>query len=187
MNPSIWLGLALGTFVSEDLTSISAGLLARDGTIDLVPAIVACAIGVYVGDLGLWCIGRVFGRRALGFGWVARRIDAATIARVGARVDANLGLAVLGSRFLPGSRLPMYLAVGVCGQRPLAFAGWSLLAVLMWTPMLVWLARTFGEAVTAPLLGDLSGALRHLLAAVILLTACKVTMRVCWFSPGSRT
>jgi membrane protein DedA with SNARE-associated domain len=179
MSPSALLGLALGTLVSEDLTSISAGLLARDGTIDLVPAIVACAAGVYVGDLGLWFIGRAFGQRALGFGWVARGVDAAAVARLGSRIDANLGLAVLGSRFLPGSRLPMYLAVGVYGRRPLAFAAWSLLAVLIWTPALVCLTHTFGETVTAPLLGQLNGAFRQLLSAVILLTAWRVMMRLC--------
>ena len=150
MNPPILLGLALGTLVSEDLSSISAGLLARDGVIGLTPAIAACAAGVYLGDLGLWALGRVFGRRLLRLGWVARRVDAATLASVGGRLDDRLGLAVLGSRFLPGSRLPMYLALGVCGQRPLAFVAWSLLAVVIWTPTLVWLTYIFGASACPP-------------------------------------
>jgi membrane protein DedA with SNARE-associated domain len=72
----------------------------------------------------------------------------------------------------------MYLAVGVCGRRPLAFAAWSLLAVLLWTPTLVWLTQAFGASVAAPLVGELNGTLRHLLSAVVLLTAWKLTSRV---------
>jgi len=177
MNPSILVGLALGTLVSEDLASISAGLLARDGVIGLTPAIAACAAGVYLGDLGLWALGRVFGRRLLRLGWVSRRVDAATLASLGRRLDGHLGLAVLGSRFLPGSRLPMYLALGVCGQRPVAFVAWSLLAVLVWTPMLVSLTHIFGASATAPLVGELNGVLRSLVSAVILFAAWQLTAR----------
>ena len=56
MNLGILFGLAAGTLLSEDLTLIGAGLLARDGVIGLVPAIAACAAGVYVGDLALWLL-----------------------------------------------------------------------------------------------------------------------------------
>jgi membrane protein DedA with SNARE-associated domain len=93
---------------------------------------------------------------------------------LGERIDTNLGMAILVSRFLPGSRLPMYLAVGVFGQRPLAFAAWSLLAVLLWTPLLVWSTYAFGASVTGPLLGELNGALRYLLSATILFILWKL-------------
>ena len=43
-------GLALSTLVSEDLASIGAGLLAREGYVPLTDAVVACIVG----DLGLW-------------------------------------------------------------------------------------------------------------------------------------
>lgn len=176
-SPAILFGLAAGTLVSEDLTSISAGLLARDGVIGLAPAIAASAAGVYLGDLGLWAAGRVFGRRVLRVPWVARRFSDASLAALSARIDANLPLAVLGSRILPGSRLPMYLAVGVCGQRPLAFAAWSLVAVLLWTPMLVWLTAAFGASLTAPLIGGLDGVLRTIVAAPILLAGYRAIGR----------
>ena len=177
MNTSILLGLALGTLVSEDLASISAGVLARDGAVGLAPAIAACAAGIYLGDLGLWALGRFVGRRVLR-GWVARRVDAATLARLGRRLDDRLGLAILGSRFLPGSRLPMYLALGVCGQRQLAFVAWSLLAVVIWTPTLVWVTYIFGASATAALAGELNGVLRGLLSAVILFAVWQLTTRV---------
>jgi membrane protein DedA with SNARE-associated domain len=178
MNGAILVGLAASTFVSEDVTSIGAGLLARDGVIGFLPATAACAGGVYVGDLVLWALGRVFGRRVLRLRWVAKRVDANALVAAGARLDANLGPAVLASRFLPGSRLPMYLTVGICSQRPLAFAAWSLLAVLLWTPMLVWLAYSIGASATALLVGELNGALRYFVSVVILMALWKLAMRV---------
>jgi membrane protein DedA with SNARE-associated domain len=178
MNPAVLCGLAVGTLVSEDLTSISAGLLARDGVIDLFPAIAACTAGVYVGDLGLWGLGRLAGRRALRWTWVTRRVDPVTIDRLGARLDNRLGLAVVASRFLPGSRLPMYLALGISGRRPWAFAAWSLAAVLIWTPALVSLTSAFGSSISMHLLGDLHAGVRYLLSVVVLCAVWRLTVRL---------
>jgi membrane protein DedA with SNARE-associated domain len=109
---------------------------------------------------------------------VTRRVDTGTLAALGTRLDGHLALAVLGSRFLPGARLPMYLAVGISGRRPVAFAAWSFVAVLLWTPALVWLTQMFGSSITTLLLGELSGVLRYLLSAIVLCTAWRLTVRV---------
>jgi membrane protein DedA with SNARE-associated domain len=178
VNPGILFGLAAGTLVSEDLTSISAGLLVRDDVVDLLPAIAACMAGVYLGDLGLWAVGRVAGRRVLQWAWVQRRIDPSVVATLGTHLDRRLGVAVLGSRFLPGSRLPMYLALGISGRRSWAFAAWSLIAVLLWTPSLVWLTRTCGSALSMFLLGELNTGLRYLVSAVVMWTAWRLIARV---------
>lgn len=187
MNPGILFGLVAGTLVSEDLTSISAGLLARDGVIDLLPAIAACTAGVYAGDLGLWALGRVGGRRVLRWNWVRRRVDPVMLAGLGAHLDGRLALAVLASRVLPGSRLPMYLAFGISGRHPFAFAAWSFVAVLLWTPALVWLTHTFGSGISTYLLGELNAGLRYLVSAVVLCAACRLTVRVVSNSMPSRS
>ena len=177
MNPAILFGLAVGTLVSEDLTSISAGLLAQDGAIELLPAIAACAAGVYLGDLGLWALGRVGGRRALGWAWVRRRVDPSAVAAVGTRLDCRLGVAVLGSRFLPGSRLPMYLVLGISGERPWAFAAWSFVAVLLWTPLIVLLTAAYGSSLTSPLLGQLGEVSRFAVTAFLLAAGLQLAAR----------
>jgi membrane protein DedA with SNARE-associated domain len=146
------LALALATFVSEDLTTIGAALLVREGRIAPATALLACAAGIYAGDLGLWLLGRVLGRRVLALGRVARRLDARALAQARDGLDRHLGLAVLGSRFVPGSRLPLYVAAGIWGQRPWAFAGWSAVAVLVWTPLLMLATMTLGDALVRPAL-----------------------------------
>ena len=187
MNHSILLGLAAGTLISEDLSSISAGLLSRDGVVGLTPAIVASAAGVWVGDVGLWVLGRAWGRRVLEWDWVARRLDPTMLTTLGARLDVHLGVAVLASRFLPGSRLPMYLALGATGRRPLAFMGWSLLAVMLWTPALVGLTYAFGSSAGAWLVGELNVATRYLVTAIGTCVGWQLTVRMVARGLPSRT
>jgi membrane protein DedA with SNARE-associated domain len=164
--------------VSEDLTSIGAGLLVRDGQIGAGEAVAACAAGVYIGDLGLWLAGRVLGRRLLALPSFARRLDAAMLEALSARLDTRLAPMVLGSRFLPGSRLPMFVAAGIWGRRPVAFALWSLAAVLLWTPPLVLLTATFGPSLTSPVIGELGYAFRCLATAGALLIIVRTAVRL---------
>jgi membrane protein DedA with SNARE-associated domain len=187
MNSAILFGLAIGTLVSEDLTSIGAGLLVRDGAIDLLPAIAACTTGVYVGDMGLWALGRLGGRRVLRWNWVLRHVDRSWMTNVSAQIDRRLGAAVLVSRFLPGSRLPFYLALGLSGQRPWAFAAWSLVAVLLWTPALVSLTRTFGSSISMHLLGELHAGLRYLISVGVVFAAWRLTVRIICSAVPSRS
>lgn len=170
-------GLALGTLLSEDLTSITAGLLVRSGELDLRSAIAACAVGVYAGDLMLWIGGRLMGRRILASRFLAHRLDFTALNVLSTRIDINLAAVVIGSRFLPGTRLPVYLAAGIWGRRPLAFALWSLVAVLLWTPLLVLLTAAYGSAVTSPLLGELGGVSQLIVTATLLFASLKLVTR----------
>jgi membrane protein DedA with SNARE-associated domain len=72
----------------------------------------------------------------------------------------------------------MYLAAGVWGRRPLAFAGWSLLAVVLWTPALLLAALVFGDAVTGVFLGDVERLCHFLTAGVVLLVVLRAAAQV---------
>jgi membrane protein DedA with SNARE-associated domain len=162
---AVLAGLALATLVSEDATAIGAGLAVGEGRLPLVPAMLACGAGIYVGDLVLWAAGRVAGRRALRWRPVASCRE--PVDRAAAWLDRRPALAILGSRFLPGTRLPLYVAAGAAGRRPGAFAFWSLVAVSLWTPLLVGGVALLGAGLAAPLDRWLGGgwAARALLVA----------------------
>lgn len=172
------IGLALSTLISEDLASIAAGLLARNGHVPLIDAVIACTIGVYVGDLGLWAVGRALGSRALRHPWLSRAFASLDVTLLRSEIETRLGIAIFVSRFVPGCRLPMYVAIGVWGQRPLAFAIWSLLAVLAWTPMLVLATLYFGDAsVMRAVTGIRAGVLGALITATLMLGVTKLAAR----------
>lgn len=172
------VGIAVGTLISEDIATITAAALVSEGRLSVAAAAVACIVGVYAGDLGLWLAGRLLGRRVLTLSCVARRVNGTGLERLADRIDAHLGIAVTASRVLPGSRLPMYLAAGIWGRRPVAFAGWSLLAVLLWTPALLLATLTFGEAVTGVLLGDVESLWHQVAAGIALLVILRPVSQV---------
>jgi membrane protein DedA with SNARE-associated domain len=175
---ALLVGLALSTLISEDLASIGAGLLAREGHVPLTHAVVACIVGVYVGDLGLWGMGRVLGSRATQIPWVSCAVVSIDVAALRSQIETRFGTAILVSRFVPGSRLPMYVAMGAWGQRPLAFAAWSLIAVVAWTPLLMIATTCLGEAiVTNAVMGIRVGVLGSLIAATVVFAATKLAGR----------
>jgi membrane protein DedA with SNARE-associated domain len=145
------LSLIAGTLVSEDLTCITAGLLVQRGEIGLLPAILACASGILVGDLGLWAIGRACGQAALGWTWVSRRMPAGRLDDLRDWLSRHAAGAMLGSRFLPGTRLPLYVTAGFVGMPATVFAGWALLGTALWTPPLVVLSATLDGTLRAML------------------------------------
>jgi len=173
------MGVAASTLVSEDATAVGAGIAVRDGHLGAWAALVACGIGIYVGDLGLWAMGRFGGRRVLA--WPGVRMHAGSVEALGAWIDRRPVTAILGSRFLPGTRLPLYVAAGLAGTRDVAFFLWALLAVVLWTPLVVALGFALGTAATGPLSAlTWGGWVARLLLAVLALTALRKAARIEW-------
>jgi membrane protein DedA with SNARE-associated domain len=170
-------GLALSTLLSEDATAIGAGVAVSEGRLPLAVAVISCALGIYLGDLGLWAAGRVAGPRA--FAWRRLAPLQAQACRAAGWLDRHPALAIIGSRFLPGTRLPLYVAAGAAGRRPIAFAVWSLVAVCLWTPLLVGGVAVLGAGIAGPLdrwLGS-GWAVRALLVAGVFLGLRRLSRR----------
>jgi membrane protein DedA with SNARE-associated domain len=141
-----FLVIALGTLVSEDATCIATGLLIQRGHIGISSGILACLSGIYLGDLGLWALGRLFGAAALRWPWAARRLSHQSVADAGAWLNRHAAGAIVGSRFLPGTRFALYVVAGMLRLPGHVFAIWSLIAAVLWTPTLVLLSAALGEA-----------------------------------------
>jgi len=167
--------IVAGTFASEDLTCIATGLLIRDGAVRPAVGVVACFLGIFVGDLVLWLGGLLLGRRLLAWRPVARRIPQERVERFGEWFDRRGWAAVLASRFLPGTRFPVYVTAGIVGRRAGAFVFWAMLAALLWTPILVLSVAAFGASIVRPLQRLLGGGwlgLAAAIAAIFVLLRC---------------
>jgi membrane protein DedA with SNARE-associated domain len=180
-----FLGIVLGTFASEDLTCIATGLLIQRGQIGLSTGILACTAGIFAGDVGLWALGRLFGHAALVWPWTARRLRGRRVDDVRAWLYRHAAGAIVGSRFLPGTRCALYVVSGVL-RLPLAiFALWALVGTALWTPTIVLLTATLGHAFIAritPIVG--AGWAARLAVAGAILLILRAVRAVA--SPGAR-
>ncbi|CAN5422076.1 hypothetical protein BH23VER1_BH23VER1_11400 [soil metagenome] len=158
--------LALATFVSEDLACLSAGLLVSQGVLGYLPATAGCLLGIVVGDIGLFLIGRWFGIRALHRAPLRWFVDADRAQRARG-FFARRGLAlVFATRFLPGTRLPTYVGAGLAGAPFLPFLGAFLVSAIVWTPLFVGIAVAIGRA-ALPAFERYAGAALWVLAALV--------------------
>lgn len=141
------VALALATLLSEDLACIAAGLLVARGALGFGEATAACFTGIFAGDLLLVALGRWLGRGALARWPLRGRVSPAALARAEAWFARSGARVVLASRFMPGTRLPTFVAAGVLRAPWGRFIGWFALACALWTPLLVGAAWAAGETV----------------------------------------
>jgi membrane protein DedA with SNARE-associated domain len=142
--------LAFSTFVSEDLACIAAGVLIARGDVSPMGGVLACALGIFAGDCGLWALGRL----AASCPWLCMlpicRSAHLQVGRSpwGARLRAGLsasgfssaassGPLLVASRFTPGTRVPLYVSAGLVRVPFRRFGIWTGLAVALWTPAVV--------------------------------------------------
>jgi membrane protein DedA with SNARE-associated domain len=145
--------LFLGTFASEDLTCVAAGILVARGEVSFPVAVGACAAGIFVSDIGLYLLGRLAAAGLVRWSWVRARLPGrdSSGARWRRAFDRHGGKFVFASRFVPGSRLPAYLTAGAIGWSFRRFALLLAVAALLWTPILVGLAAWSGAAIEGAL------------------------------------
>ncbi|HSL23863.1 MAG TPA: VTT domain-containing protein [Vicinamibacterales bacterium] len=149
------LSLFFGTFLTEDTTCVAAGVLVQQGRVGATTAVVVTALGIYLGDLALWAVGRVAGQRARRWPVLGRHLNPERLQGVRDWFNARAATLMLASRMLPGSRLPLYLAAGAAGGTFRQFALWSGVAVGLWTPAVVLASASsagMAAAVTAALM-----------------------------------
>ncbi|MDP0500607.1 MAG: alpha/beta fold hydrolase [Verrucomicrobiota bacterium JB022] len=138
--------IVVATLVSEDLTCIVAGLIAAQGLISVQAAMTACLMGIFIGDVGLYLMGRYMGRRALRkrpFKWL---VSEEQVERAARWFHERGSLVIFITRFLPGTRAPVYFTAGSVHAPWLSFITYFGVAALIWTPIIVGLAYKLGDA-----------------------------------------
>src|SRR6266704_663538 len=124
--------IVLLSLISEDAATISSALSLFGGPITWPVGFAACFAGIWLGDLGLYSLARCFGKPILKSRWIARFADPAAIARCQIKFNNHASLTLLVSRFVPGTRLPTYLAAGLLSMPVPRFAVVTGFAALLW-------------------------------------------------------
>lgn len=149
-----FLGIAFFSFLSEDLACITAGGLAARMQLNLWSAILSSYVGIVAGDLLLYYTGYAGGGFLLNARWVSRYLKPEKISRAKMWLETSGAKMIVLSRFVPGTRLPTYVAAGVLRMPVARFTLLLLLAASVWTPLLVvasylsgaWLLEYFTRA-----------------------------------------
>src|SRR5215813_4682867 len=137
--------IILLSFVSEDAATISSALSIFGGPIAWPLGFAACFAGIWLGDLGLYSLARFFGKPILQSRWIARFADAAAIERCQIRFNEHGSLTLLASRFIPGTRLPTYLAAGLLSMPISRFALITAFAAVLWIGGIFAVAKLLGS------------------------------------------
>lgn len=147
----LMIALALATLLAEDLTCIAGGLLVLHHELTFLQAVVACFVGIVAGDLLLVAAGRWLGRPALRRRPLSWFVTPESVERSGRWFARRGPRVVILSRFIPGSRLPLFVAAGVLRVPIGPLAAALVVAGLIWTPALVGLSAATGGAIRGEL------------------------------------
>ena len=127
--------IAALTFTSEDLTLIFAGLASSFDWINFGLALMASIIGIFIGDWLLFLLGRICGRSIFNNRLFKHRFKEARLDLLRESLVLHSAKLVISSRFIPGSRVPLYLSAGALGVPASKFTWHLLLGALIWCPI----------------------------------------------------
>jgi membrane protein DedA with SNARE-associated domain len=132
--PPFWL-IFVTTFILEDVAIISSLLLIASGVMSFESAFFANYLGIALGDLGVYFLGAVAARILPNW----QRVESY---RKRMQDSSSVAVAIVASRAIPGTRLPIYLGAGYFSYPFFRFFVLTVLSVLVW----VTLALSMGEA-----------------------------------------
>lgn len=135
----------VGIPIPEDITLISAGILASMSQITLVGAMISGFLGVLVGDTLLFFIGAKFGRKVFKWPGFSSVFTPERIQRSEIAIQTHAKKICFSARFMPGLRAPIYLTSGILKVPFRTFIIQDGLAALLSVPVWVYLGYWFGE------------------------------------------
>jgi membrane protein DedA with SNARE-associated domain len=141
--------ILLATFVLEDAATVFAAMRAQAGQVPASWALGALYVGIVLGDIGLYGLGRL----AREVRWAARIVHPRRIRQGRDWLRGRVFTTVFISRFIPGARLPTYTACGFLGASLLWFCLAAIVATSIWTSLLFGISYKMGDLLM-PYLGE---------------------------------
>lgn len=138
--PQTQLALAVsifaGTFIYEDGATLLAVTLSATGRLDPVLGLAAAFVGIWVGDISLYAMGSSFRKYAVRWRRLQRFLRPESIEKAQAWFARHGSWALVMSRTIPRSRLPLYLAAGALQQPLRRFVQITGICAALWVSMI---------------------------------------------------
>jgi len=106
------LSIFFATFIHEDGATLLAATLSASGCLDPKIGLLSAFLGIWIGDIGLYGLGSAFGRHTTQSRWLRKYLRPESLAKAKVWFAKHGSLALVMSRAIPGSRLPLYVAAG---------------------------------------------------------------------------
>jgi membrane protein DedA with SNARE-associated domain len=130
------LALALSVFLLtlayEDAATLLAVTLGMAGRLDPRLGFASAFVGIWAGDMGLYWVGTRIGGRLKYSRWTTRFLSSESLAKAESWFARRGTLTIILSRFIPGSRLPLYVAAGALKQPVRIFGAVTGLCAIAW-------------------------------------------------------
>ncbi len=143
----VYLSLAAGPIVTEELAPLLAGVAVSQGDLSLWPAVAVMTVGGWIATAILYALGRWRGR------WIRRRFPRAggVIKKLLRAVRRRPWRSALAVRYAFGARALLPLACGAAHVRPDVYLTATFLSSVSWSTLFTLLGYWFGEAALAAL------------------------------------
>jgi membrane protein DedA with SNARE-associated domain len=129
---ALGLSIFFATFIYEDGATLLAATLSASGRLDPRIGLLSAFLGIWVGDMGLYGLGSSLGRRTVQWRWLQKYLRPESLARAEAWLAKHGTFALVMSRAIPGSRLPLYLAAGALRLPVRLFAKTTAICSAIW-------------------------------------------------------
>lgn len=141
-SPFVQAALVIvGTFILEDAATVLAAMRVQDSSLSWVVALGSLYVGIIVGDMGLYGLGRL----AASFPRLRRLVPERRQEHGREWLNRHVFRVVFVSRFIPGARLPTYTACGFLSASFRRFALAAVIATLIWTSLLFGISLRVGQ------------------------------------------
>lgn len=144
LNNSEWLAYLcalLGPFIQEDAAVLGAASASVSGIGTPMGMFIAITIGLTVSDLWKYWLGRA----AITQSWAKKHAESPRILKAKDNIVHNLGKSIMIARFIPGTRIPLYIAAGFFQASFLKFSFFIFLSALIYIAIAFGLFSLLGE------------------------------------------
>lgn len=136
-----YLCALIGPFIQEDAAVLGAASASVSGIGTPLGMFIAITIGLTVSDLWKYWLGRA----AITQPWAKKHAEGPRIAKAKDSIVHNLGKSIMVARFIPGARIPLYIAAGFFKASFIKFAIFIFLSALIYIGIAFGLFSLLGE------------------------------------------
>jgi len=138
----LYAGVFFAPFVQEDAAVIGAAAASASGAGNPIVLFLALVLGLAASDIWKYWLGRLAHTHA----WARKFAEKPAVAKARDGVLNRLGLTLLVARFVPGTRIPLYVASGVFQAPVIKFTAYVVATGVLYAGLAFALFHLLGKA-----------------------------------------